>query len=75
MVSLLEQRRHLVVRRYDIVMNTLAWLARRSKNDRLGVTALEYGLLAALIALAIVTAVSTYATDLGTLFTNVGGNL
>jgi pilus assembly protein Flp/PilA len=56
-------------------MNTLTWLARRSKNDRLGVTALEYGLLASLIALAIVTAVTNLGTGLATLFNNIGGDL
>jgi pilus assembly protein Flp/PilA len=47
----------------------------RSKDDRRGVTALEYGLLASLIALAIVGAVTTFATDLSTLFTTIGGHL
>jgi pilus assembly protein Flp/PilA len=57
------------------MMSTITSLALRSKNDRRGVTALEYGLLASLIALAIITAVNTYATDLATLFTTVGGKL
>lgn len=54
------------------------WLAVRGislVNDKRGVTALEYGLIAALIAAAIVTAVSTLGTDLSTLFTNLSKNL
>jgi pilus assembly protein Flp/PilA len=39
-----------------------------SKN---GATAIEYGLIAGLVALAIVTVVGTTGTDLSTLFTNV----
>jgi pilus assembly protein Flp/PilA len=45
---------------------------RALKSDRRAVTALEYGLIAALIAGAIITAVSTLGTDLTTLFTNFG---
>lgn len=37
-------------------------------NDEEAVTAIEYGLLAALIALAIITAVTILGTDLATLF-------
>jgi pilus assembly protein Flp/PilA len=37
-----------------------------------GVTAIEYGLIAALIALVIVTAVGTIGTKLNTKFTEVG---
>jgi pilus assembly protein Flp/PilA len=40
-----------------------------------GATAIEYGLIAGLVALAIVTVVGTTGTDLSTLFTNVNTKL
>ena len=40
-----------------------------------GVTAIEYGLIAALIAVAIVGVISTVGTDLGALFTKISTNL
>ncbi len=43
--------------------------------DRRGVTALEYGLLAGLIAVVIIGAVSTLGQDLKNVFTNIGTNL
>jgi pilus assembly protein Flp/PilA len=43
-----------------------------SKN---GATAIEYGLIAGLVALAIVSIVTTTGTDLTTLFTNVNTKL
>ena len=45
------------------------------KNDDKGATAIEYGLIAALIAVAIITAVSTVGTELNTTFGGVGANL
>jgi pilus assembly protein Flp/PilA len=39
--------------------------------DRRGVTMMEYGLIAALIAVVCITAVSTLGTDLSTMFSNV----
>ena len=41
-------------------------------RDEEGVTAVEYGLIAALIAVVIAVAVTTLGTDLSTLFTTVG---
>jgi pilus assembly protein Flp/PilA len=46
------------------------WL--RLKNDRRAVTALEYGLIAALIAVVIITAVTTVGTEMKTVFTTIG---
>lgn len=43
-------------------------------SDR-GATAVEYGLIVALIALAIITAVTLVGTNLGNLFGDVAGNL
>lgn len=44
------------------------------KNED-GATAIEYGLIAALIAVAIISAVSTVGTSLTNTFTAVSGNL
>jgi pilus assembly protein Flp/PilA len=41
------------------------------KNDRTGATAIEYGLIAALIAVATAGSVTTVGTKLTTLFTSV----
>ncbi|RFU47984.1 Flp family type IVb pilin [Paraburkholderia sp. DHOC27] len=40
-----------------------------------GVTALEYGLIAGLIAVAIAASVTTLGTDLSSVFTTVAGKL
>lgn len=40
-----------------------------------GVTAIEYGLIAALIAVGIIVTVRAVGTDLNTVFTNVGNAL
>lgn len=53
---------------YEVLFNVLHAI----KQDRRGVTAIEYGLIATLIAVAIVTAVTTLGTSLKTVFTNVG---
>lgn len=45
------------------------------KTDRRGVTMLEYGLIAALIAAVCVGAVTTLGTNLFTEFTNVSGSI
>ncbi|MFL9871553.1 Flp family type IVb pilin [Paraburkholderia megapolitana] len=44
-------------------------------RENKGVTALEYGLIAGLIAVVIGTAVQTLGTDLSTVFTTVAGKL
>ncbi len=46
------------------------WLAL--KSDRRAVTALEYGLIAALIAGVIITAVTALGTDISNTFTKIG---
>ncbi len=48
------------------------WLALRS--DARGVTALEYGLIAALIAAVIIGAVTTLGNDLATTFNNIANS-
>lgn len=44
----------------------------RFVKDESGVTAMEYGMIAALIAVAILTALGTIGTQLNTTFTNIG---
>ena len=44
------------------------------KNSK-GATAIEYGLIAALIAVAAITALTSIGTNLNKTFTNVGTNL
>jgi pilus assembly protein Flp/PilA len=45
------------------------------KLDKKGVTALEYGLIAALIAVAIITSITLLGTNLSKTFSNVAGNM
>jgi pilus assembly protein Flp/PilA len=47
----------------------------RPIRSEAGVTAIEYGLIAALIAVAIITAVTLVGTNLSALFTNVAGKV
>jgi pilus assembly protein Flp/PilA len=49
----------------------MKWFKALCKDDD-GVTAIEYGLLAALIAAAIITGATAVGTGLSTLFTNIG---
>ena len=51
-----------------------ARFAQLVRSDR-GATAVEYGLIVALIALAIITAVTLVGTNLDALFTQVGNNV
>ena len=48
---------------------------RRSWKSEDGVTAIEYGLIAALIAVAIIVAVTLVGTNLTNVFNNVAGKL
>jgi pilus assembly protein Flp/PilA len=45
------------------------------KSDRRAVTALEYGLIAALIAGVIITAVTSLGKDINTTFATVGNSI
>ena len=45
------------------------------RRDRRGATAIEYGLIAALIAVAAITALGTIGDQLDTTFTDVGDEL
>ncbi|HLZ85153.1 MAG TPA: Flp family type IVb pilin [Caulobacteraceae bacterium] len=48
---------------------------RSLADNRDGATAIEYGLIAGLIAVAIITAVTLVGTDVSALFTNIAGNV
>jgi pilus assembly protein Flp/PilA len=50
-------------------------LLSRFVKDEAGVTAMEYGLIAALIAVVIITAVTTVGTNLTGTFNTVAGKL
>lgn len=48
---------------------------KRFVPDEKGVTAIEYGLIAALIAVVIIGAVTLVGTDLNAVFTTIGNDL
>ena len=48
---------------------------RKFWTDRSGATAIEYGMIASLIAVAIIVAVTTVGGKLSNTFNNVGNNL
>lgn len=48
---------------------------KRFLKDESGATAIEYGLIAAGIAVAIIIAVNQLGTDLGLLFTGISGEV
>ncbi len=50
-------------------------LLKTIKKDDSGATAIEYGLIAALVAVGLVTALTTLGTDLGGIFTDVSNEL
>jgi pilus assembly protein Flp/PilA len=47
----------------------------RFLKDESGATAIEYGLIAALVAVVLVTALTALGNNLSTTFTNVGNDL
>jgi pilus assembly protein Flp/PilA len=55
----------------DYIMMFIRKLIKNSK----GATAIEYGLIAALIAVAAISAMSTLGTKISTTFNNVSSNL
>jgi pilus assembly protein Flp/PilA len=50
-------------------------LLKKFLLDQKGATAIEYGLIAGLIAVAIITAITTVGTSLANKFNQVSGNL
>ncbi len=55
--------------------HSLLQSVRQFWRDESGVSAIEYGLLAALVALAIVTGAGALGTDLNQIFTAIGTKL
>ena len=53
------------------MLSTIPQVFQELKTDRRGVTALEYGLLAGLIAVALIGVLTTFSGDLQNLFSNV----
>lgn len=56
-------------------MNTLVPFILNLKKSEKGATAVEYGLMVALIAVVIIVAVALLGTKLSTLFTTVAGSI
>jgi pilus assembly protein Flp/PilA len=52
-----------------------SWIVRRVAKDASGVTAIEYGLIAALIAIAAIVMMQSVGTNLTATFSNVASNL
>lgn len=50
-------------------------LIARFVRDESGATAIEYGLIAALISVVIITAITLLGTNLSTVFTNIANKL
>ncbi len=57
------------------MLKALARLQTRISTRDRGATAVEYGLMVALIAVAIIVTVRLLGTNLNTLFSNVAGNV
>ena len=58
----------------ELMMRSLLFLCRVVENED-GVTAIEYGLIAALIAVAAVVVMGTVGTNLSTVFSEVASSL
>jgi len=56
-------------------MNKFIQGVRNFWNDEQGVTAIEYGLLAALIAVGIIISAGSVGTNLAAVFTSIAGSL
>jgi pilus assembly protein Flp/PilA len=63
------------VRQARTEVSFMRHLFRRIIDDQSGVTAIEYGLIAALIAVVIITAVTTVGTALSGTFSSIAGSL
>jgi pilus assembly protein Flp/PilA len=65
-----------VFQRNEALLEICKYMALWLKlDDEQGVTAIEYGLIAALIALAIIVGVGLVGTNLSTLFNAIAGQL
>jgi pilus assembly protein Flp/PilA len=59
----------------SVIMEKFVLATRRFMRDEEGVTAIEYGLIAALIAVAIIVGAGLVGTNLNQLFTDISGKL
>jgi pilus assembly protein Flp/PilA len=50
-------------------------ILRKFAADPRGVTALEYGIIAGVLGLALITVFKTFGTKLSTLFSGIGGSI
>jgi pilus assembly protein Flp/PilA len=57
------------------MLSTLTSFVQTLRNDKRGVTALEYGLIASLIAVVIITAVTNLGTNLTHTFNTISSSL
>lgn len=57
------------------MFTSLVSSARALKSDKRGISALEYGLLAGLIAVVLIGVLTTFGTDLSNLFTGVANDV
>ena len=58
----------------QLLTNVQAWYVTRARDER-GATAVEYGLMVALIAVVIIAAVTLLGNNLKTLFNNIAGSV
>jgi pilus assembly protein Flp/PilA len=56
----------------QMLTNLQSWIATRSSDER-GATAVEYGLMVALIAVVIIAAVTLLGTNLKAMFESIAG--
>jgi len=59
----------------ETLMSTLVNKMIALRNDKRGVTAIEYGLIAALIAVVIIGGATALGTNLKSVFTNLGNTM
>ncbi|MDE2005404.1 MAG: Flp family type IVb pilin [Rhodospirillales bacterium] len=57
------------------MLKTFALTARQLRDDKRGISALEYGLLAGLIAVVLIGVLSTLGTDIKNLFNGVSSDV
>jgi pilus assembly protein Flp/PilA len=62
-------------RRMETFMDKLIVKALTFKNDRKAVTALEYGIIAGVLGLVLITIFTSFGSKLTTLFTNIGNSI
>ena len=60
---------------YDVCKEPEMNIVARFANDESGATAIEYGLIAALIAVGIIAAATSLGTSLSGIFTRIAGHL